>query len=216
MSDSNTPSPSTPADGSPEELAAKLIAILDQFESLVSGFQPHDVAEIRRVAIAARYGAELIPPMITAVSSFAPVAERNVFDAGRGKSTMQSEDALRPVAHRLSALLDGFVFTLDSNLAKTGTEALHAYAWAKHFAKSAEGAGLRPYLAIMQRAVRKTLNLRKAPTPKPAPPATPTTPPAQGFLAPNLASRNTAPATPDDDLPEDFRSALDAVSDDED
>jgi hypothetical protein len=72
--------------------------------------------------------------------------------------------------------------------------------------------GLRPYLALMQQAVRRTLNLRKAPTPKPAPP---TTPPAQGFLAPNLASRNAAPTTPDDDLPEDFRKALDAVSDDE-
>jgi hypothetical protein len=211
-------SPTTsPADGTPEALAAKLISLLDQFESLVPGFQPHDIAEIRRVAIAARYGSELIPPMITAVSSFAP-AERNVFDVGRGKATLQSEDALRPVAHRLSALLDGFVFTLDSNLAQTGTEALHAYAWAKHFAKSPEGIGLRPFLALMQRAVRKTLNLRKAPAPKPAPPTTPTPtkPPAQGFLAPNLASRPTAPTTPDDDLPEDFRRALEAVSDDED
>src|ERR1700756_435875 len=124
MSDSKSPSPSTPADGSPEDLAAKLIAIIDQFESLVPGFQPHDIAEIRRIAIAARYGSELIPPMITAVSSFAPAAERNVFDVDRGKNPLQSEAALRPVAHRLSALLDGFVFTLDSNLADTGTEAL--------------------------------------------------------------------------------------------
>jgi hypothetical protein len=157
--------------------------------------------------------------MITAVTSFPPAAERKVFDVERGKMTVQAEDALRPVAHRLSALLDGFAFTLDSNLAVSGTEALHAYAWAKHFAKSSDGAGLRPYLAIMQRAVRKTINLRKAPVSKPAPPATPappTTPTAHGFLAPNLASRNTAPATPDDDLPDDFRKALDAVSNDED
>lgn len=205
----------TPADGSPEALAAKLIALLDQFESLVPGFQPHEASDIRRVAAAARFGNDLIQPMITAVTSFGPAAERKVFDVDRGKMTVQAEDALRPVAHRLSALLDGFAFTLDNNLAVSGTEALHAYAWAKHFAKSPEGAGLRPYLAIMQRAVRKTINLRKPPTPKPAPPTKPA-PPVQGFLAPNLASRNTTPTTPDDDLPEDFRKALDAVSEEED
>jgi hypothetical protein len=219
MSDSNTPSPSTqpPADDSPEARAAKMLALIDQLESLVEGFQPHDIAEIRRVATAARFGKDLIPPMISAVTTYAPVAEKNVFDAGRGKATLESDAAFRPVTHRLSALLDGLVFTLDSRLAEVGTEALQAYAWAKQYAKSPQGVGLRPWLAIMQSAVRKSINMRKAAAPKPAPP-TPTTPPAaQGFLAPNLASRNTAPATtPDDDLPEDFRNALDAVSDDED
>src|SRR5216684_4522178 len=138
MSDSNIPSPSTPppADDSPEARAATMIALIDQLESLIEGFQPHDIAEIRRVATAARFGKDLIPPMISAMTSFAPAAEKNVFDAGRGKATLDSEAALRPVAHRISALLDGFVFTLDSNLAETGTEALQAYAWAKHFARS--------------------------------------------------------------------------------
>ena len=95
--------------------------------------------------------------MISAVTTYAPIAEKNVFDADRGKATLQSEAALRPVAHRLSALLDGFVFTLDSNLAEVGTEALQAYAWAKQYAKSAAGIGLRPYLAHMQSAVRKSI-----------------------------------------------------------
>jgi len=191
-----------------------MLALIDQLESLVEGFQPHDIAEIRRVATAARFGKDLIPAMISAVTAYAPVAEKNIFDAGRGKATLESDAAFRPVTHRLSALLDGLEFTLDSSLAEVGTEALQAYAWAKQYAKSPQGVGLRPYLAHMQSAVRKSINLRKAATPKPAPPTTP--PAAQGFLAPNLASRNTAPATPDDDLPEDFRNALDAVSDEED
>ena len=202
-----------PADQSPEELAAKLTALLDQFESQVPGFQPHNSAEIRRVSNAARYGKELIPLMITAVESFGPAAERKIFDVERGKATLQAEDALRPVAHRLAALLDGFAFTLDSNLGGTSTEALHGYAWFKHFAKSPEGVGSRPFLANMKSAVRKIINLRKAPAKKPAPPTIP--PGAQGLLAPNLANRNTAPETIEDDLPEDFRKALEAVSDDE-
>ncbi len=213
MSDHNTLSPSTPpsADDSPETRAARMVALIEELESLIPDFQPHDAAEIRRVATAARFGRELIPAMISAVTSFAPLAERGVFDAERAKRMLQSENALRPVAHRLSALLDGFEFTLDSSLAGTSTEALQGYAFVKHYAKSPAGAGVRPYLAIMQKAVRKSINLRKGAAPKPAPPTTP--PGAQGFLAPNLANRNTAP---DDDLPEDFRKALDAVSDDED
>ena len=215
MSDHNTPSPSTPsADLSPEDRAARMIALIEELESLIPGFRPHDAAEVRRVATAARFGRELIPAMISAVTSFAPFAERGVFDAERAKGMLHSDSALRPVAHRLAALLEGFEFTLESNVADTSTEALQGYAYAKHFARSPAGAGLRPYMAIMQRAVRKSINLRKDPVLKPAPPTTP--PSAQGFLAPNLANRNTAPATPDeDDLPEDFRKALDAASDDE-
>ncbi|HXH91323.1 MAG TPA: hypothetical protein VNN25_07060 [Thermoanaerobaculia bacterium] len=214
MSDHNTPSPSTPsADLSPEDRAARMIALIEELESLIPGFRPHDAAEIRRVATAARFGRELIPAMISAVTSFPPFAERGVFDAERAKCMLQSDSALRPVAHRLAALLEGFEFTLESNVADTSTEALQGYAYAKHFARSPAGAGLRPYLAIMRSAVRKSINLRKDATPKPAPPTTP--PGDQGFMAPNLASRSTAPATPDDDLPEDFRKALDSVSDDE-
>jgi hypothetical protein len=206
----NVPTPSA-TDTSPEALATQLSALLDQFESLVPGFQPHNSAEIRRVSNAARYGKDLIPLMITAVASFPPAAERKIFDVERGKATLQAEYALRSVAHRLSALLDGFTFTLDSNLGDTSTEALHGYAWFKHFAKSPEGVGIRPFLANMKSAVRKIINLRK-----PAKPAPPTMPPgAQGFLAPNLGNRKTAPETIEDDLPEDFRKALEAVSDDE-
>src|ERR1019366_4935418 len=112
MSNDNTPSPSTPpaADDSPEASAARMIVLIEELESLIPGFQPHDAAEIRRIATAARFGRDLIPAMISAVTSFAPLAERGVFDAERAKSTLQSESALRPVAHRLAALLDGFEF----------------------------------------------------------------------------------------------------------
>src|SRR6266851_1357844 len=87
----NNPNAITPpADPSPEDLAAQLTALLDQFESLVPGFQPHNSAEIRRVSNAARYGKDLIPLMITAMESFAPAAERKIFDVDRGRATLQA------------------------------------------------------------------------------------------------------------------------------
>jgi len=179
-------------------VAAQLIGLLDQFESLVPGFQPHDAAEVHRVATAARFANELIQPTITAVSSFAPASERKMFDIERGKAALQYRDALRPVAQRLSALLDGVEFTIDSQLAESGAEALQAYAWAKSYAKGRTGAGLRPYLDEMRRVVRKAINRRKQPASTP-------TQPTPGFLSPNLAAAQ-------DDLPDDFRKALDAVS----
>jgi hypothetical protein len=194
--------PAPPADVPSAAVASQLIGLLDQFESLVPGFQPHDAAEVRRVSTAARFAHELIQPTITAVSSFAPASDRKMFDIERGKAALQYRDALRPVAQRLSALLDGVEFTIDSQLAEAGAEALQAYAWAKSYAKGRNGAGLRPYLDEMRRVVRKAINRRKPPASAPPP-----TPPSPGFLSPNLAARQTG----EDDLPENFRKALDAV-----
>jgi len=191
------------ADSTTVAVAAQLIGLLDQFESLVPGFQPHDRAEVHRVATAARFANELIQPTITAVSSFAPASERKMFDIERGKAALQYRDALRPVAQRLSALLDGVEFTIDSQLAEAGAEALQAYAWAKSYAKGRTGAGLRPYLDEMRRVVRKAINRRKPPAGESTP-----TPPSPGFLPANLASGHKRG---EDDLPDNFRNALDAV-----
>jgi hypothetical protein len=201
-----TASDTAPADASAEALALKLVSLLDQFEALIPGFLPHDVTDIYRIAAAARFGNDLIPPAITAVTSFAPAAERKLFDVDHAKAALLFRDALRPVAHRLLALHDGLEFTIDSQVAEAGTEALQVYAWAKAFAKSPNGAGLRPYTGEMARVIKRAQNRRKPATPAP------TTPPAQGFLAPKLAS---ASAAGDDDLPDDFRKALAAVSDEE-
>jgi hypothetical protein len=194
-----------PADTHPDVIAGQLIALLDQFEGLVPGFQPHDVDDVRRVTTAARFAHELIPPTITAVSSFAPASDRKMFDVERGKAALLYRDALRPVAQRLSALLDGVEFTINSQLAESGTEALETYAWAKAFAKGPKGAGLRPYLDEMRRVVRRAINHRKPAVATPPP----STPPGQGFLAANMVPSQTAA---DDDLPDNFRKALDAVS----
>jgi hypothetical protein len=215
---SSTPSslppapPTEPADGSVEALAAFLVAILDWFESHIPGFQPHDAADIHRIATAARYGNDLIPPTIIAVTAFAPAAEKNLFDSERGKAVLLFQEAMLPVVKRLMTLHDGLLFTSDSQVAEAGTEALQAYAWLKVYAKGPDGAALRPYVADLAGVVKRTQNRRKpiapASTPAPKPPV------AQGFLAPNLATANTAAA--DDDLPEDFQKALDVASKDDD
>ena len=194
-----------------EALAAFLIAVLDWFESHIPGFQPHDAADIHRIATAARYGNDLIPPTIIAMSTFAPGEEKNVFDSDRAKAVLLFQSAMVPVARRLMALHDGLLFTSDSQVAESGTEALQAYAWLKAYAKGPKGAAVRPYVADVASEVKKTQNRRKPAAPSPT---TPKPPAAQGFLAPNLAAANTA--APADDLPEDFQKALDAASKDDD
>jgi hypothetical protein len=199
----NTKPAAAPAETSAADIAAQVIGLIDQIEALVPGFLPHDRNDAKRVASAARFARDLVPPTITAVTSFTPAA--GVFDAESGKAALTFGEVMQPVAQRLSALLDGVEFTIDSRLAEAGTRALSAYAWAKRHAKGPEGVALRPYLDHMERTVKKTLNRRK-PTASPAAPPTPAPHGAQGFLAPNLAQIN--PAVDDDDLPEDFRNAL--------
>jgi hypothetical protein len=203
MSTINSNETATATDPVQDDIAGKLIALLDQFESLVPGFQPHDVNDVHRVATAARFAHELIQPTITAVSSFAPASERKMFDIERGRAALQYRDSLRPVAQRLSVLLDGVEFTINAHLAESGTEALQAYAWAKTYAKGPKGAGLRPYLDEMRRVVRKAMNHRKPPVSPP-----PATTPGQGFLSMNVVPGQT---TAGDDLPDNFRKALEAV-----
>ena len=199
----NTKPAAAPADTSDAAIAAQVIGLIDQIEALVPGFLHHDRNDAKRVASAARFARDLVPPTIIAVTAFTPAA--GVFDAESGKAALTFGEVMQPVAQRLSALLDGVEFTIDSRLAEAGTRALSTYAWAKIHAKGPEGVPLRPYLDHMERTVKKTLNRRK-PTASPAPPPTPVPHGAQGFLAPNLAQGN--PAVDDDDLPEDFRNAL--------
>ena len=93
---------------------------------------------------------------------------------------------------RLSALLDGVQFTIDSELAKAGTQALATYAWAKQHAKSPDGVGLRPYVGGMSRAIKKTMNRREPVASKPEP---------------------VVATSDEDDLTEEVRKAIDEAED---
>ena len=54
--------PAPPEPLTPEELAAELLARIDEFEAMVPNFQHHDKNDIRRVAGMARFARELVVP----------------------------------------------------------------------------------------------------------------------------------------------------------
>lgn len=195
--------PST--DGSTQDVATQVIGLLDQIETLIPGFQHHDTNDAKRVAAAARFAPDLVPQVITTVTALPPVGGVNTFDVEGGKAALAFNETLQPVVQRLSSLLDGVQFTVDSQLARAATQALSTYAWAKKHAKGPDGVALRPYLDGMTRTIKKVLNRRKPSASTTAPPSTPAPHGAQGFMAPNLAQ---AGARIDDDLPQDFREAL--------
>jgi hypothetical protein len=200
----DTTAAATPADGSPQDTPTQIMAMLDQIETLVPGFVHHDTKEIHRVANVARFAKTLIPQVITSVSALPPVGGVNTFDVDRGKAALAFDTDWQPVAQRLSALLDGVQFTIDSRLAASADQALSTYAWAKKHARGAEGVALRPYLDAMKLTMKQALNRNRR---KPA--ATGSTPAPmgpQGFLSPKLAQANAA--TDEYDLPDDFRQAL--------
>jgi hypothetical protein len=192
------------ADGSTQDVATQVIGLLDQIEALIPGFQHHDTNDAKRVAAAARFAPDLLPQVITTVTALPPVGGVNTFDVEGGRAALAFNETLQPVVQRLSSLLDGVQFTIDSRLAKAATQGLSTYAWAKKHAKGPDGVALRPYLDGMTRTIKKVLNRRKSSASTTAPPSTPV-PHAQGFLAPKLAQPG---ADIDDDLPPAFREAL--------
>jgi hypothetical protein len=209
----DTPTPA--GTGSIQDVAAQAMALLDQVEALIPGFRHFDTNDARRVAAGARFAKDLIPEVITTVTTLPPIGGINTFDVEGGKAALALDEALRPVVRRLSSLLDGVEFTIDNALAKSGGQALSTYAWAQKHAKGPEGVSLRPYLDGMTRTVKKALNRRKSAgsaTTSPSTPAPPSTEPpkgAQGFLAPRAAQADAGVVL--DDLPEDFREGLEAA-----
>src|SRR5260221_2364663 len=65
--------PTTPETPPIDVIAGQLQALLDQMQALVPDLRPHDPRQIARVAAAARYAQQLIPPAITTVSSVSAV-----------------------------------------------------------------------------------------------------------------------------------------------
>jgi hypothetical protein len=172
------------------------------------------VKRIYQVTAAARYARELIPSVITAATSYQPATGVNFFDVDAGRRALAFDEAMRPVLARLSALEQGFEFTINHELATSGVQALEAYSWAKTHAGFPSGVGLRPYLNTMQKVVMKIQNRRKTAAPPPAPPST--TPPdaaapvTHSFMASNIAGSHAADDM--DDVAGRFERALDEVS----
>ena len=195
------------AAGSAEDVATQVMGLIDQIEALVPGFVPHDTNDARRVANVARFAKDLIPQVITTVTALPAVGAVNIFDVEEGKAALAFDVAMQPVAQRLASLLDGVTFTVDSRLAKSTGQGLAAFAWFKKHARTPEGVALRPYADEMKQTMKRIMNRRK-----PVHPPTPLPAGAKGLLAPNLAQ--AVATTTDDDLPEDFRKALEeAVKD---
>jgi hypothetical protein len=123
--------PAPPPTLTPEELAAVLLARIDEIEAMVPNFQHHDKNDIRRVAAMARFARELVVPTIATVTSFGPAAERNMFDIAAGQLSLRQREAFAPVIQRLAALTDGMQFTVDSALADSVAQAFTVFGWGK-------------------------------------------------------------------------------------
>jgi hypothetical protein len=176
MSDigNNNPNPGTPGAGS---IAAQLTALLDQIEALVPEYTQPDSVRARTVASNARFAQELITPTITAVTNYEPLRKRNLFDVERGRRALQLRDELSPIQQRMAVITDALAFTIDSQLAESGVDALQTYRWSQYHVKHPEGDGLRPYVEEMRAVVKKAIGRRGKSK------ASPETPAPQGVMA---------------------------------
>lgn len=171
--------------GSPVEagVAAQVAALLDQIEALVPGYTTPDNARARTVTANARFAQELITPTIAAVSNYEPLRQHNLFDVDHARGALQLRDELRPVQQRVAAIAAAIEFTVDSQLADAGIEALQVYRWSQHHIRHHEGEGLRPYVDEMKQVVKKAIGRRAKTKAKPGAP--------QGIMADLLEKAHT-------------------------
>jgi hypothetical protein len=156
-------------------VAAQMAALLDQIEALVPGYTKPDSARARTVTSNARFAQELITPTIAAVSNYEPLRQHNLFDVDHARGALKLRDELRPVQQRVAAIAAAIEFTVDSELADAGIEALQVYRWSQHHIRHHEGEGLRPYVDEMKQVVKKAIGRRTKAKAKPGAP--------QGFMA---------------------------------
>ncbi|HXH91905.1 MAG TPA: hypothetical protein VNN25_10020 [Thermoanaerobaculia bacterium] len=158
----------------------------------------------------------MIEPTIAMVTSASQAKERNLFNVYDGEFALELRSQITPLFQQLASLAADGLFTIDSKAAASSVQALQSQKWAQHAAKQPGGAELDPYVAVMERSVKKVLNRRKGspvptPTPTPTPAATPgeLPPGAKGFMAPRPAPAKTAEPENVADL---FDKALDDVT----
>lgn len=180
--------------GDPGGAATELTQLLDQMEAIIPDLTQPDLTRIGRVAQSAKFAHQLVPPTINAVTSYAPLQKRNLFDVAAGQAALDYRDQLHPISKRMAAITLALAYTINDKLSVAGNEALQTYHWAKRHVKQPDGGGARTYVDEMQSVVERTMNRRRKPqTPPTTPPAG--TPKGQGFLAPSLGATHT----PDDD-----------------
>lgn len=180
------------------DVAGQLDGLVAQLESLIPDLTPHDVRQVKRVAAAAKFANDLLPPTITAVT--VPPAPKGLFNVEAARAALEYRDQLRPLALRLRALTKALEYSIHSKLSDSAEEALQTYGWAKRAERGPNGPALAPYVEEMRKAVRKAANRR----PKPAE-ETPAEGPqgGQSFLAHRPKVKREGP------LPESFYAAAD-------
>ena len=216
-----SPSLSTPTtpDG-PASAAAKAVELIaQQYRDAIAALQTimpllkYDSRQTRRIAASAKFAPGLIEPTIAMVTSASLAKERNLFNVEEAEFALELRSQVTPLFQQLASLAADGLFTIDSKAAVSSVQALQTQKWAQHAAKQPEGAELDPYVAVMERSVKKVLNRRKGSTPVPTPTPAPTPgelpPGAKGLLAPRPAAAKTAEPESVADL---FDKALDDVT----
>jgi hypothetical protein len=213
--------PSTP-DGPASAAAKEVELIAQQYRDAIAGLLEimpllkYDSRQTRRIAASAKFAPGLIEPTIAMVTSSSLAKERNLFNVYDGEFALELRSQVIPLFLQLASIAADGLFTIDSKAAVSSVQALQSQKWAQHAAKQPGGAELDPYVAVMERSVKKVLNRRKGspvptPTPTPTPPPTPAElpPGAKGFMAPRPAAAKTAEPENVADL---FDKALDDVT----
>jgi hypothetical protein len=157
--------------GSPAAFSAgQAIALLEQIETLIPGFEQADPKVWRKIARKGGYPAEYVEAATNVVRASEVVQQATHFDAEAVRGNMSLSVAIRELITRTESLLAGLRFT-DAKVRASAVDACDlVYAVAPAVARSDKS--LRPHIDAMHHTSRRRGGKKKDQLPPEAPPQT--------------------------------------------
>jgi hypothetical protein len=145
-----------------EELAAKVIGVLDMIEERMKLDSPHPDTR-NRVRGGRTVSRDVVVALIAAVESMPELQELETFDPAEARDVLEAGDAYRQVAQRMALLLASLNYTIEARWAKVASDALLTLGVAKRRARRPGAAKLAAVVETLVKLLgRKGRKKKKA------------------------------------------------------
>jgi hypothetical protein len=170
--DAVTPDPATPSPTQThyQQLAAQIIAALDDIAAKIPALEGKHVSTIDFVRTHQNVPLEFIETVTSAVELTPALSSTQKFDTAEARDALQFIQAFRPVFDLMNTLARDLKFTISSRRAKITADSLQMYAIAKGVARDPNTPEVGAHVANMRRDLARKKR-PKTPEPTPAPPS---------------------------------------------
>jgi len=145
---------------SPEELAAKIVTVLDIIAERLQLESPHPKTA-RKVRGARTVSPEFVFSLLAMVEVFPVLQSFNLIDPAEAREVLQSRDSLRIITEDATRFLAKLNYTTEARWAGVVKKAMAVYHMAIALAEDPEHADLAAHVKTLRRHLARTSNTKK-------------------------------------------------------